>query len=182
MGRLDIYKIDLKGMQAASMKYEFELDDLFFADIEAPEVQHGELKVTLLVKKLSHAFDLNFHTEGRVWVPCDRCLEDMELPIVSDDVLCVKFGATYSEEGDNLVVVPESEGFIDVAWFIYECIALAIPMRHVHAPGECNEAMNSQLDKYLRVEADDEETDVKETTEKPIDPRWNELRKILDNN
>ena len=38
-----------------------------------------------------------------VWVPCDRCLDDMELPISSSDKLMVKFGHEYAEEGDNPV-------------------------------------------------------------------------------
>ena len=33
----DRYKIDLKGMQADSCKYEFVLDNLFFANIDGPE-------------------------------------------------------------------------------------------------------------------------------------------------
>ena len=78
MGKFDKYKIDLKGMQADSCKYEFVLDNLFFANIDGPEVQKGKVNVTLVVKKTSRAFEFNFQTEGMVWVPCDRCLDDME--------------------------------------------------------------------------------------------------------
>ena len=56
-------------------------------------------------------------TDGVVWVPCDRCLDDMEQPITSADKLMVKFGTEYAEEGDNLIVIPEEEGLINVAWF-----------------------------------------------------------------
>ena len=38
----------------------------------------------------SRAFELSFQTEGMVSVPCDRCLDDMELPISSSDKLMVK--------------------------------------------------------------------------------------------
>lgn len=195
MGKFDAYKIDLKGMQADTQRYEFVLDNLFFAHIDAPEVQKGKVNVTLVVKRTSHAFELNFQTDGMVWVPCDRCLDDMEQPVTSTDKLRVKFGATYAEEGDNLVVIPEDEGEINVAWFMYEFIALAIPMKHVHAPGKCNKAMSTKLSKHLRTTPDEEELadDVfasdeeaglpeEEDMETPVDPRWNELKKILDNN
>ena len=122
-------------MQADSCKYEFVLDNLFFANIDGPEVQKGKVNVVLVVKKTSRAFELNFQTDGMVWVPCDRCLDDMEQPVSSTDKLLVKFGHEYAEEGDNLIVIPEEEGEINVAWFMYEFIALAIPMKHVHAPG-----------------------------------------------
>ncbi len=192
MGKFDKYKIDLKGMQTDSMKYEFVLDNLFFANIDGPEVQKGKVNVTLVVKKTSRAFELNFQTDGIVWVPCDRCLDDMEQPVTSTDKLMVKFGTEYAEEGDNLIVIPEEEGIINVAWFMYEFVALAIPMKHVHAPGKCNKMMSSKLRKHLRTTPDDmdedafvadDESDVlDEETDNTVDPRWNELKKILDNN
>ena len=66
MGKFDKYKIDLKGMQADSCKYEFLLDNLFFAHIDGPEVQKGKVNVELTVKKTSRAFELSFRTEGIV--------------------------------------------------------------------------------------------------------------------
>ena len=181
-------------MQADSCKYEFVLDNLFFANIDSPEVQKGKVNVVLVVKKTSRAFELNFQTDGIVWVPCDRCLDDMEQPVPSTDKLLVKFGHEYAEEGDNLIVIPEEEGEINVAWFMYEFIALAIPMKHVHAPGKCNKAMSSKLSKHLRTTPDDEMDEdafvpdeagnelVNDDTETAVDPRWDELKKILDNN
>lgn len=194
MGKFDKYKIDLKGMTADSLKYEFVLDNLFFANIDGPEVQRGKVNVELVVKKSSHAFDFHFQTDGMVYVPCDRCLDDMEQPITSTDYLRVKFGEEYSEEDDNLVVIPEDEGVINVAWFMYEFVALAIPMKHVHAPGKCNKAMSSKLSKHLRTTPDEDddfaEDDFEEEDssmadaeeEMKIDPRWADLKKLLDNN
>ena len=60
MGKFDKYKIDLKGMQADSAKYEFVLDNLYFAHIDGPEVQKGKVNVTLTVKRTSRAFELSF--------------------------------------------------------------------------------------------------------------------------
>ncbi|GAE82299.1 YceD family protein [Bacteroides reticulotermitis] len=195
MGKFDKYKIDLKGMQADSVKYEFALDNLYFSHIDGPEVQKGKVNVVLTIKRTSHAFELNFQTEGIVWVPCDRCLDDMEIPVTSSDKLMVKFGREYAEEGDNLIVIPEDEGEINVAWFIYEFIALAIPMKHIHAPGKCNRTVTGKLSKHLRTNADEDSDDsfdmgmedevvseTEEEIEEAIDPRWNELKKILDNN
>jgi len=180
-------------MQADTVKYEFVLDNLYFSHIDGPEVQKGKVTVILTVKKTSHAFELNFQTDGIVWVPCDRCLDDMEQTVSSTDKLMVKFGHEYAEEGDNLIVIPEEEGEINVAWFMYEFIALSVPMKHVHAPGKCNKAMTSKLSKHLRTNGNDdsEEPDtfvgdddiiVEEEVEEQVDPRWNELKKILDNN
>ena len=111
----------------------------------------------------------------------------MEQEVESDDRLRVKLGDEFSEI-DDMVVVPEEDGYINVAWFIYEFIALSIPMKHVHAPGKCNKEMVNKLSKHLRVRGNDEDDidDVEEdsVSDEPqtIDPRWNELKKILDNN
>ena len=192
MGKFDKYKIDLKGMQADSAKYEFVLDNLYFAHIDGPEVQKGKVNVTLTVKRTSRAFELSFQTDGMVWVPCDRCLDEMELQITSSDKLMVKFGHEYAEEGDNLIVIPEEEGEINVAWFMYEFVALSIPMKHVHAPGKCNKAMSSKLKKHTarstedgdeEYEDDSVEEDIAIDDDVPVatDPRWDGLKGLLEN-
>ena len=173
-------------MLTDTAEYEYRLDNQFFADLDAPEVQKGQVNVALKVRKTSGIYQLDFHTEGEVIVACDRCLDEMEQPIEADDRLRVKLGAEYSEI-DDMVVVPEEDGYINVAWFIYEFIALSIPMKHVHAPGKCNKDMVSKLSKHLRVSGDDEDDDdflKEDSSDEPqtIDPRWSELKKILDNN
>ena len=171
-------------MLTDTAQYEYQLDNQFFVDLDAPEVQKGQVNVTLNVRKTSGIYQLDFHTEGKVVVICDRCLDEMEQPVETDDQLKVKLGTEFSEI-DDIVVVPEEDGYINVAWFIYEFIALSIPMKHAHAPGKCNKDMVSKLRKHLRVERDDEDMiDTEDVLEEPqeIDPRWNELKKILDNN
>ena len=173
-------------MLTDTAEYQYQLDNDFFLDLDAPEVQKGQVNVTLKVRKTSGIYQLDFHTEGKVIVICDRCLDEMEQPIETEDRLKVKLGSEYSEV-DDMVIVPEEEGYINVAWFIYEFIALSIPMKHVHAPGKCNKDMVSKLSKHLRVSGDDEDDDdflEEDSSNEPqtIDPRWNELKKILDNN
>ena len=193
MGKFDKYKIDLKGLQTGSCKYEFVLDNLYFANIDAPEIQRGKVDVLLTVKKTAQAFELTFQTDGVVMVACDRCLDDMEQSITSTDKLFVKFGAEYAEEEDNLIVIPEEDGGINVAWFMYEFVALAIPIKHVHPAGKCNKAMVTKLKKHLcsSVEEKDEimndedlvpDSAGMQDEEIDIDPRWSKLKNLLDNN
>ena len=174
-------------MLTDSCEHEYQLDNQFFSDLDTPEIQKGKLDVTLKVKRTSGMYLMDFHIEGNVIVTCDRCLEEMEQPIESDDLLKVKLGEEFAEIGD-IVVVPEEDGYINVAWFIYEFIALNIPMKHVHAPGKCNKDMVHKLSKHLRSAGDDETEEDEgvqeefEVDDRVIDPRWNELKKILDNN
>lgn len=191
MGKFDIYKVDLKNLSPGVHEFEYILENKFFVDIDGDEVQKGKVKVNLTVKRTSMVFDMNFQLEGIVYVPCDRCLDDMELPVSTQNKLVVKFGKEYAEESEEIVIIPEEEGEINLAWFIYEFIALAIPMKHIHAPGKCNKAMSSKLKKHTARRADDEDEFDEEAADDivvdddaadmPSDPRWDALKGLVEN-
>ena len=208
MGTLKTYQIDLKSLSLAdTYKIEYVLDNGFFESVDGPEVRQGKVNVSLSIVRMSSAFELGFRIKGVVTVSCDRCLEDMEIPVETINRLIVTFGETYTETSDEQVIISEEEGFINVAWYMYEFIALAIPIKHVHEPGECNEVMASKL-KELCVddvsedgeisEDDDSEFSDEEDSEfsedkgretsghekggKPADPRWEALRNLIGDN
>lgn len=171
MCSLESLKIDLKGQKEGEIALEYDLDDAYFRAIDAPEVSKGRVHVSLAIRKQSGFFELLFHTEGTVIIPCDRCLDEMEQPIKADNRLAVKLGTAYKED-DDTVTIDEYEGILDVSWFIYEFIALAIPIKHVHEPGKCNVAMIEALEEHSAARSSDEE-DARE-----IDPRWEALLKL----
>ena len=170
MSNIESFKIDLKALPQGLTNLEFKLDNEYFEAIDAPDVQRGELQSCLSINRTDDFFELNFHTEGVVHIPCDICLDDMDQNIESDDRLTVKFGEDYSED-DDLVTVAENEGILDVSWFIYEFIDLNIPIKHVHAPGKCNPAMIEMLQQNSAARSGEEE-------EESIDPRWAALLKL----
>ena len=189
MGKFELYTIDLKNLTPGTHDFEYLLENKFFVDIDGNEVHKGHVHVQLTVKKSSMAFELNFQIAGMVIVLCDRCLDDMELPIETQDKLIVKFGKEYAEESDEIVIVPEEEGTINVAWFMYEFIALAIPIKHVHAAGKCNKAMAAKLRKHTARSLDDLEEPLDEEQEEvsgeqdagASDPRWDALKGLFEN-
>ena len=170
MCNIDSFKIDLKALPQGITNLELKLDDEYFKAIEAPDVQRGELVSCLSINRTDDFFELNFHTEGVVHIPCDICLDDMDQQIMSDDRIVAKFGEDYSED-DDLVTVAENEGILDVAWFIYEFVDLNIPIKHVHAPGKCNPAMIEMLKQHSAARSGEEE-------EETVDPRWAALLKL----
>jgi len=99
-----------------SRVYEYDLDDAYFKKIDSPEVQKGNVKARVVVQKKVNSFDLQFLLEGTILIPCDRCLDEMEQAINYKEKLQVKFDDKFSEE-DEVVIVPEVEGAIIIAWF-----------------------------------------------------------------
>ena len=171
MCSLEPLKIDLKGLKEDESVCEFDLGDDFFGALDGSQLEHGALHVSVSIRKMAGFFELQFHTEGEVTVSCDRCLDDMQQPIRSDNTLLVKLGDTYSED-DDTVTISEDEGILDVSWFIYEFIMLAIPIKHVHAPGKCNSAMTQKLSELSgAVRSGEEEAGA-------IDPRWEKLKNL----
>ena len=171
MNSLESLKIDLKGLKDEETSFDFTLDDTYFEALDGADVRKGSLHVSVSIRKATDFFEFNFHNEGTIVIPCDRCLDDMVLPVDTDNRMIVKLGSAYSEE-DDIIVVPENEGILDMAWFIYEFVALVIPIRHVHAPGKCNPAMTQALEELSADRSSDEESC------QPIDPRWSELLKL----
>lgn len=157
MGKLDGYKVDLKGMATDTVSYRWQADNDFFSAVQGSEIKQGLLDVALRVKRTSGAYELEFQLQGEVEVTCDRCLESMNQPIDAFCTLRVVMGEDFVDDGD-VVVIPAREGIINVAWNIYEFAALQIPLRHVHP--DC-EALSESSE------------------EERVDPRWAELKKLI---
>lgn len=173
MCSLEQFKIDLKKQKDEVRTFDFDLDNLFFSALDGSEVKQGALHASVSIRKMTGFYELLFHAEGTVTVTCDRCLDDMSQPIETDNRLVVKLGAAYSEE-DDVITVSEDEGILDVSWLIYEFIVLAIPIKHVHAPGKCNPAMSQVLEELSADRSSDEESSP------AVDPRWSALLKLKD--
>ena len=168
---LECLKVDLKGMKDDETSLVFNLDESYFSALDQAEVKKGSLHVSVSIRKASGFFEILIHEAGTVIIPCDRCLDDMEQPVETDVRLTVRLGDENSEDGDTIVVA-EDEGILDLTWIIYESVALAIPIRHVHAPGKCNTAMTEVLEELSADRSSDEESD------QAIDPRWEKLKRL----
>lgn len=188
MGKFSLYNIPLRGLSEGKHEFEYNLDDKFFSLIDdgTADVKKGAIKVIVHLKKTSTTFELNFDIKGIVNVPCDRCLDDMSIDVDTKNKLIVKFGKEYSEESDEIVIIPEDDGEINIAWFLYEFIVLSLPTKKVHPAGTCNKSMSSKLNKHkVRSNDDDDDDDniddddnSTEDESSFTDPRWDSLKDI----
>ena len=186
MAKFSIYKIPLKSLSQEIHIFEYELDDKFFEAIDGDEIKKGKVNVLVSVRRTMSTFELNFELNGVVQVPCTRCLDTLHFVVEAQNRLIVKFGVEYSEESDEIVIIPESEGEINIAWYLYEFIVLSIPIKHVHAPGECSKLVTKKLHKHKAVSADGEEDDFDTADDEFVDddilganesdPRWDALK------
>ena len=167
----DTINIDLKELEEGLNTLNFSLGDAYFESLDEEDIKRGAIDVLVNARRTESYFEIEIHTEGTVVVPCDLCLDDMEQHVETDNRLVVKFGEEYSED-DDLITVAEADGILDLSWFIYEFIALDIPIKHVHAPGKCNAAMIKALEEHSATRSSDGDD------EAAVDPRWNGLEKL----
>ena len=179
MGKFDMYNIQLKALPMGKSVVEYHLDNSFFALLDEVNIQKGDVNVKVNISREAKQSELNFELEGKVVVTCDRCLEDMDQPIKTTGHLIVRFGKEFSDDGDEIVVVPEEQGIINVSWFLYEFVELAIPIKHVHPFGQCNQGMSSKLSELITFDANDEDfigAEEGASDGETTDPRWDALK------
>ncbi len=154
-------------------------------------MRRADVAATLqVVHEHEGIYDLDFDFNGTLWIPCDRCLDDMSLDVDTIWHLTVKEGERYDDSSDDVLTVPQSWRELDLQPLMRDTVLLTIPIMHVHLEGECNSAMMEQLSTHSAIDLADDEAmreaagNTADTDEnnKETDPRWDALKKLLDKN
>lgn len=175
--KLAEYIIPLNALPLGNHTFKFKLDDDFFSAMDE-ELKHGDIEAEIDIAKTNLDIETQISLVGTVETLCDRCLEPMDVEVDVLDTVHVRFGKEYSEEDDNLIVLPEDEGVWDISWLLYEYVLLSVPMRNCHAEGECNPEMEALLKQYS---AEPSAVDEEKEENNEVDPRWAALKNILNN-
>ncbi len=135
--------IPLNGLAAGKNEFSWQAGKEFFEAFENTEILDAELVVSAVAEKSGRWFGIDCEIDGQVKVTCDRCLEDLELPVETDIMLSVKFGDEETsedhQEGEReIIFVPEGDAEFDMSQIIYDYVCLALPMQRHHEEGECN--------------------------------------------
>lgn len=184
VGRFSEYKIVLRSLSEGKHQFDYKLDNGFFALLndEENDLKKGELNVVVDLKRSLSTFDLNFSIKGNVNVPCDRCLDDVTMEVDTKNHLVIKFGQEYAEESEEIMTIPEEEGEVNIAWFLYEFIVLSLPMKRVHVAGECNKTMAAKLKRHkvtdVKEDDSDDDIDIEIDDSDEVDSRWDVLKNL----
>ncbi|WP_018110090.1 YceD family protein [Bacteroides propionicifaciens] len=193
------YIYDLAKVPTQSrVEVTYELDEVFFKAFETDEtlITGGDVHVNILIDHYSEdEFILSLDFEGSITLPCDRCLGDLQEEVSAEDFLKIRLSQDIrigdeivnvsDEESDFDITLEEGSTKLDLSWPMYELLVLSLPIQHIHPEGECNPEMEQLLQEHLAVlpGGNQEATeDSSEEGEEETDPRWNELKKILNNN
>ena len=159
MGKFAPYKIQLASLGDGNFEQEFECGTEFFKIMENPDIITSDVKVHLDLVKKNETYDCTFTCKGKLTIPCDRCLDPIEHEVDTVYHITVKYGEDYNDESDDLLVIPYTDSYLNVAYMLYDTIVLTIPLRHVHPMGKCNRAMLAALHKNRSSNTGDEEVE-----------------------
>lgn len=148
MGKFTQYKVQLASLADGHHEQDFHIDTEFFKNMENTEVHFADVNVHLDLVKKGDVYDCTFHCKGMMQIPCDRCLDPLDHEVDTTYHIMVKYGDEYNDESDDLLVIPYSNSYLNVAYMLYDTLLLTIPLRHVHPQGKCNRAMAAALNKH----------------------------------
>ena len=157
MGKFTAFKVQLASLPEGHHEQDFEITTEFFKNMENPEIISSDVKVHLDIVKKNDTYDCKFQCKGMMQIPCDRCLDPLDHEVDTEYHVIVKYGENYDDGADNLLVIPYSNSYLNVAYILYDTILLTIPLRHVHPMGKCNRAMAAVLSRHKG--SGDEETE-----------------------
>ncbi|HZB13183.1 MAG TPA: DUF177 domain-containing protein [Chryseolinea sp.] len=167
------YSINIVGLSNKEHHFQYELGGEFFRNYGTDIVSDGKFLVDLLLTKHETFIETEVKISGVARLTCDRSLEPFDFPIEKKNKIVFKYGEEYQEVTDEIIVIPRDTATLEVGQYIYEFIALGIPLKKLH-PKFRDEAEDGSEGKIVYTSAPPEE----KKDEEDIDPRWNILKKL----
>ena len=126
---LQPFEIPVKGLKNGKNVFHWHSDGSFFREFGESGILDADLEIAAEVDYEDYSVTLACRIDGSVVVACDRCLEDLTLPV----------HAAYERDdyGDARI--------LDLSQDIYDEVCVSLPLRKVHPDGECN----AETMKYL---------------------------------
>ena len=139
----DMFTIPLNGLTAGRKEFQWKVGKEFFDSFESDEIFDAQLDASVFAEKSGRCVNIDCDVTGTVTVECDRCLDDLDMPVDVRIRIAVRFGAgsdagDVMEDGREVVFVPEDDTRLDMSQIIYDYVCLSLPMQRWHGPGGCN--------------------------------------------
>ena len=142
--------IPLHGLTREGQEFDFALDDNFLSDFGRDVLEGLDCKAHFRAVSKGGWIEIECSVAGSAKVLCDRCLEDLFLPVDVHELLTIRFDAEPEEivsEDDNDITLREGTAEMDMGQTLYDLVCVSLPMCKVHPEGECNPSALARLSK-----------------------------------
>ncbi len=177
MEKLKEFDIQIYKLSTKLHEFEFPVSDAFFSEFEGEIVESGKFLIKVNLDKRENMIEANVGFHGFINLICDRSLKPFEQIVDIEKKVLFKYGEEEAELEEDVFVITKNTQTINLAHFIYETIALEVPLKKVH-PDEVVE--DEDTDEYIYIDdslESDEEDENDET-----DPRWAALKNLKNKN
>ncbi len=168
------YRINIIGLSNRTHYFHYEFGDEFFAQYDSKLVSQGNFRVNVALDKRETFLGAAFEIRGVAKLVCDRTLEPFDHPVQVSPEIVFKYGDRDEEITDEITIIQRDTAWLELGQYMYEFIALAIPIKKLHPRFE-DEAEDDDLPGKIvyssGAEGDDNDSD-------DTDPRWNILKKL----
>lgn len=132
---------------------------------------HKPMKVTVDADKFENAFRFKIRVVTEYLVACDRCLEEFENQFDGNyEQIYQVGGGEFSDEDENVKIVPADTTEIDISEEIYSLVYLSRPIKVV-CSNDCK-GLCSHCGQNLNIKKCNCE-------DNKMDPRWEKLKTFL---
>lgn len=169
---MESYRINILGLSLTIHHFHYEFGDEFFRKYDKGLVSEGKFTVDVALDKRETFLETEFKIKGSVKLVCDRSLDEFDYPVDLKRKIIFKYGDQDAEVSEDVMMIHHGTESLEIGQFIYEFIALAIPMKKLH-PRFNDESEGDSLI-YTSESAEEKKSD-------EIDPRWEMLKKLNKN-
>lgn len=127
------FSLNLNRLKLGRNDEEFSLNKDFLSHFALSIVQDCEVVAKLEIQKYASHLDVKFVIDGTVVVECDRCVEEMQLPVHNETRVLYSFDKNIKETEDvEVIYVDEKEPSLTLVQELYDFLCIAVPFRKVH--------------------------------------------------
>jgi uncharacterized metal-binding protein YceD (DUF177 family) len=152
----DDIRLPMRNLERRKHTFKFTVNPEFFSGFQNPEIIKGSADIFLEVEKFSHFMNVILSFSGELTVSCDRCLEELDIPVEGENRLSVRFEEAPAEADEvesleeDVMYINSEEEEIDLTVYVYESICLALPIQRVHEDDENGKSLcNPEMLKYI---------------------------------
>ncbi len=176
MEKLTEFDIQIYKLSNKLHEYEYSINDAFFAKFEGEIVESGKFSVKIALDKRENLIETNIFFDGYLNLVCDRSLKDFRQPTFLERKVLFKYGDEEAELEEDVFVITKNTQTINLAHFIYETIALEVPLKKIHPDEQVDD---EDTNEYIYI---DDTLDSEEDDSEVVDPRWEALKNLKKDN
>jgi uncharacterized protein len=131
MGNEKNFAIAHVGLKKEIHHFEYLLDESFFTHAESLAIVKSNIHVNVSLDKRYEPHVIDMLINGTYTTSCDRCAALVDIPIVNNHSIYVKYSEDIEEQDiddEDIIVISRDDAEIDLYPFLHDYVYLCLPI------------------------------------------------------